>query len=295
MKRTHLPLNALRVFDAAARHLSFTRAADELAVTPAAVGQQIRALEDLLGVVLFRRTSKGLELTEEAGAGLAALRTGFLHFEDAVQAMQAGQSSHVYTIAAPREFFAAWLAPRLAAFRTDNPHVRYVLVDGEMTDFTEANLDLAVRWTDGPGDLEGVPLGEPEWVVVGSGDWIGWPGDPEPGAVVDGAGTGDGAGDGVRDEEGAFDDGENAKPPIMVSDAGQALAAALSGLGRARVPALLAVELADRMAPPGLSPGPRSIAATDAPCRRGYWLVAPLPQWRQKKVRALVAALVAEA
>ena len=53
MKRTHLPLNALRVFDAAARHLSFTRAADELAVTPAAVGQQIRALEDVLGVVLF--------------------------------------------------------------------------------------------------------------------------------------------------------------------------------------------------------------------------------------------------
>src|SRR3546814_2142633 len=51
MKRTHLPLNALRVFDAAARHLSFTRAADELAVTPAAVGQQIRALEDMLGVV----------------------------------------------------------------------------------------------------------------------------------------------------------------------------------------------------------------------------------------------------
>ena len=73
MKRTHLPLNALRVFDAAARHLSFTRAADELAVTPAAVGQQIRALEDMLGVVLFRRTSKGLELAEEASAGLELL------------------------------------------------------------------------------------------------------------------------------------------------------------------------------------------------------------------------------
>ena len=99
MTRTHLPLNALRVFDAAARHLSFTRAADELAVTPAAVGQQIRALEELLGVVLFRRTSKGLELTEEAAAGLEPLRSGFLQFEDAVQAMQAGQASHVYTIA----------------------------------------------------------------------------------------------------------------------------------------------------------------------------------------------------
>lgn len=260
MKRTHLPLNALRVFDAAARHLSFTRAADELAVTPAAVGQQIRALEDLLGVVLFRRTSKGLELTEEAGAGLAALRSGFLHFEDAVQAMQAGQSSHVYTIAAPREFFAAWLAPRLAAFRGANPQVRYVLVDGELTDFTEANLDLAVRWTDGPGDLEGVPLGSAEWVIVGSGDWIGWPGDPEP--------------DGEAEE---------AKPPIMVADAGQAVAAALSGIGRARIPALLAAGVA----------GPDAELSAPMPSRRGYWLVAPTPQWRQKKVKELVAALTA--
>ena len=261
MKRTHLPLNALRVFDAAARHLSFTRAADELAVTPAAVGQQIRALEDLLGVVLFRRTSKGLELTEEAGAGLAALRSGFLHFEDAVQAMQAGQSSHVYTIAAPREFFAAWLAPRLAAFRAANPQVRYVLVDGELTDFTEANLDLAVRWTDGPGDLEGVALGAAEWVEVGSGDWIGWPGDPEP--------------DG---------EGEEAKPPVLVSDAGQAIAAALAGIGRARIPALLAAGVAVRDAAVG----------EPTPSRRGYWLVAPTPQWRQKKVKELVAALTGD-
>jgi len=145
MKRTHLPLNALRVFDAAARHLSFTRAADELAVTPAAVGQQIRALEDLLGVVLFRRTTKGLELTDEAHAGLEALRAGFLHFEDAVQAMQAGQSAHVFTIAAPRDIFAAWLAPRLASFRAEHPDARLVLVDGDATDFAEANLDLALR------------------------------------------------------------------------------------------------------------------------------------------------------
>lgn len=262
MKRTHLPLNALRVFDAAARHLSFTRAADELAVTPAAVGQQIRALEDLLGVVLFRRTSKGLEATDEAVAGLEALRTGFLHFEDAVQAMQAGQSSHVYTIAAPREFFAAWLAPRLTAFRAAHPHVRFMLVDGEMTDFTEANLDLAVRWTDGPGDLEGVPLGPAERMVVGEGDWIGWPGDPHP--------------DG---------DGEEVKPPISVTDAGQAIAAAASGMGRARVPALLATGL--------IETGRVMVASASEPCRRGYWLVAPSPQWRQKKVKLLVAELTA--
>lgn len=258
MKRTHLPLNALRVFDAAARHLSFTRAADELAVTPAAVGQQIRALEDLLGVVLFRRTSKGLELTEEATAGLEALRSGFLQFEDAVQAMQAGQSSHVYTIAAPRDFFAAWLAPRLAAFRAGNPEIRLQIVDGENADFTEANLDLAVRWTDGPGDLEGVALGAPERVTVGDGEWIGWPGDPHPG-------------------------GEGVEVPLNVGDAGLALAAAAAGMGKARVPAMLAAAW--------LEQGRISAAEPAEPSRRGYWLVAPTPQWRQKKVKALVTAL----
>ena len=262
MKRTHLPLNALRVFDAAARHLSFTRAADELAVTPAAVGQQIRALEDMLGVVLFRRTSKGLELTDEAGAGLEALRTGFLHFEDAVQAMQAGQSSHVYTIAAPRDFFAVWLAPRLAAFRKANPDVRYTLVDGEMTDFTEANLDLALRWVEGPGDLEGVQLGPAERLTIGGdgnggGDWIGWPGDPDPGGT-----------------------GVDASPSLMVADAGQAMAAAAAGMGRARIPAMLA--------------GQHGAGAIAEPCRRAYWLLAPLPQWRQTKVKALVAFLTGE-
>ena len=258
MKRTHLPLNALRVFDAAARHLSFTRAADELAVTPAAVGQQIRALEDLLGVVLFRRTAKGLELTDEASAGLEPLRAGFLHFEDAVQAMQAGQSSHVYTIAAPRDFFAAWLASRLAAFRAAHPDARIVLVDGESTDFAEANLDLAVRLADGPGELEGVALGTAASVTVGDGPWIGWPGDPAP------------AGDG-------------AETPTHVGDAGQALAAAAAGMGRARVPLLLAQGWHDL--------GRIACFADQAPCRRAYWLVAPLPQWRQKKVKALVAYL----
>jgi LysR family transcriptional regulator, glycine cleavage system transcriptional activator len=259
MKRTLLPLNALRVFDAAARHLSFTRAADELAVTPAAVGQQIRALEDMLGVVLFRRTPKGLELTDEASAGLEPLRTGFLHFEDAVTAMQAGQASHVYTIAAPRDFFAAWLAPRLAAFRAAQPEVRYSVISDEQADFTEANLDLAVRWAEGPGDLEGVALGDPARVTVGEGEWIAWPGDPQPG-------------------------GEGAEaPPLVMGDAGQAYAAAAAGMGAARIPALLAANWQ--------AMGRTVKFGEPEPCRRGYWLVAPSPQWRQKKVKALVTFL----
>ncbi|HCB77042.1 MAG TPA: LysR family transcriptional regulator, partial [Sphingomonas bacterium] len=131
MKRTHLPLNGLRVLDAAARHLSFTRAADELAVTPAAVGQQIRALEDTLGVVLFRRTTRGLELTPEGERGLTALRDGFLQFEEAVRAMQAGQSSRSLTIAAPRDLTQKWLMPRLSDIARADPEQRFTLVAAE--------------------------------------------------------------------------------------------------------------------------------------------------------------------
>lgn len=264
MKRTHLPLNALRVFDAAARHLSFTRAADELAVTPAAVGQQIRALEDHLGTVLFRRTSKGLELTKEGEAGLDPLREGFLKFEESVQAMQAGQASDRYTIACPREFYAQWLAPRLAAFRRENPGIRYEFVADENADFTETNLDVAIRLVDGPGDLEGIELAPARRVVVAARDaeaetldsWIDWPGAPLP---------------------------EGADGAIKVGNAGQALSSAIAGLGRAVLPYLLAEE--------ALEDG--RLKALEGPDegRRAYWLIAPLPQWRQKKVKALVGFL----
>ncbi|WP_033073310.1 LysR family transcriptional regulator [Sphingopyxis sp. MWB1] len=263
MKRTHLPLNALRVFDAAARHLSFTRAADELAVTPAAVGQQIRALEDMLGVVLFRRTPKGLELTGEANAGLDALRQGFLQFEESVRAMQAGQSSQSLTIAAPRDFTAKWLAPRLAQYSQQAPDVRFTLVsaDGGI-DFTEANLDLAIFWADGPGEHEGIALSDPAMVTVAgpaseSETRIAWPGCPA-------------------------DEGEAA---LRLGDAGLAIDAATNGLGRACVPALLAA--AD------LAAGRVRQIGEALPGKQAYWLVAPLPQWRQAKVKAIVAALSA--
>ncbi|MDJ0641666.1 MAG: LysR family transcriptional regulator [Erythrobacter sp.] len=260
MKRTHLPLNALRVYDAAARHLSFTRAADELAVTPAAVGQQIRALEDHLGVVLFRRTSKGLELTPEGDAGLDALREGFLRFEESVQAMQAGQASDRYTIAAPREFYAEWLAPRLAEFQAGTPGVLYSIIADENADFTEANLDLAIRLVDGPGELEGVQLAPAERVTVSAPDardaWIDWPGAALP---------------------------EGTKPCIKAGSAGQALSSALAGMGRTVLPLPL---VSGAIAEGTLETGADPVAS-----RRAYWLVAPLPQWRSKKVKALVAHL----
>ena len=260
MKRTHLPLNGLRVLDAAARHLSFTRAADELAVTPAAVGQQIRALEDTLGTVLFRRTTKGLELTPEGEAGLEALRAGFLQFEESVRAMQAGQSSKALTIACPRDLTAKWLMPRLATVTASDPEIRVSIVADEDIDFTQANLDLAIRWGEGPGEHEGEALESDGMVTVaapgGSADvLIAWPGCQS----------------------------EDTGPVVRVADAGLAVDAAAAGLGRATVPELIA--RADLAAGRVVAVGePRA-------SRLGYWLVAPLPQWRQKKVKALVDAL----
>jgi LysR family glycine cleavage system transcriptional activator len=261
MKRTHLPLNGLRVLDAAARHLSFTRAADELAVTPAAVGQQIRALEDTLGVVLFRRTARGLELTPEAEAGLDALRQGFLCFEDAVRAMQSGQSSKVLTIAAPRDLTAHWLAERLAEIAKDDTELRFHLISAdEPIDFTEANLDVAIRLMVDKGEHEGVRLGGTAFCrVVRSGlaseQWIAWPGHPAKEAM------------------------------IRVADAGLAIEAAASGLGKALVPELLAEK--------AIASGTLETIGDPVDQGLGYWLFAPTPQWRQSKVRRLVDQLTA--
>jgi LysR family glycine cleavage system transcriptional activator len=261
MKRTHLPLNGLRVLDAAARHLSFTRAADELAVTPAAVGQQVRALEDTLGVVLFRRTTKGLELTDEGAAGLGPLRAGFLHFEEAVRAMQAGQSSKSLTIAAPRDLTEKWLLPRLAEIASGDPDLRFSLVVAdEGLDFTEANLDLAIRWGEGPGAHEGEAIESDGLVTVerpggGAQALIAWPGSPEA----------------------------ETTPVVRVGDAGLAIDAAAAGLGRAIVPELLAAR--------DVAEARVTVVGEAQPSRLGYWLVAPTPQWRQRKVQALVEAL----
>ena len=268
MKRTHLPLNALRVFDAAARHLSFTRAADELAVTPAAVGQQIRALEDHLGTVLFRRATKGLELTAEGCAGLDALREGFLRFEESVEAMQAGQASDRYTLAAPREFFAQWLAPKLAAFRAANPDARFHLVADEAADFTEANLDMAIRLAEGPGEHEGVELAPARRLEVRA-------------AGADGTAAEARAADWIAWDDGPLPDG--IEPAFRTGNAGQALAAVRAGLGRALLPELLVAS--------EVAAGTLLAAKPPEPSRRAYWLIAPRPQWRQKKVRALVAFL----
>jgi LysR family glycine cleavage system transcriptional activator len=262
-----LPLNALRVFDAAARWLSFTRAADELAVTPAAVGQQIRALEETLGVILFRRSAKGLELTPEAEAALPALRHGFLSLEETVAALRAGQGGQRLTIAVARPALRHWLAPRLEpwlALRPDTD-LRLLPID-QPVDFREANLDLALSFGPAP-DAEGVfgrVLADEQWadvMVAGAPERpIRWVGDGMPPPLAD-----------------------RPAPGLLAADAGDALDLALAGLGRARVPATLCSDAvaAGRL----VETGPRSR------CDASFWLCAPAPQWKSPKVRELVELL----
>lgn len=117
------PLTAFRAFEAAARHLSFKKAAEELHVTPAAVSQQIKALEEYLGVALFKRLTRALEITSQGRAMLPKVRQGFDCLAAAVAATRQGEAG-VITITAPPSFASHWLVPRLARLAADHPELR---------------------------------------------------------------------------------------------------------------------------------------------------------------------------
>jgi LysR family glycine cleavage system transcriptional activator len=141
------PLNALRAFEASARHLSFTRAADELAVTPAAVSHQVKALEDLLGVTLFRRTKRALLLTDEAQAVLPGIRDGFERLLGAVEQLNAVGRSGVLTVSLAPSFAVKWLLPRLDRFQAAHPEIDVrVAASMELVDFSVGDVDLAIRY-----------------------------------------------------------------------------------------------------------------------------------------------------
>ena len=151
MERRRLPpLNALRAFEAAARHLNFSRAADELAVTPGAVSQQIQNLEDYVGVALFKRTPKGLLLTDAAQTALPALREAFDRLAEAAAMMTAAVDGRRLTVSVAPSFAAKWLMPRLGTFETAHPQVDVWLSAGmELVDFAAGEIDVAVRYGTG--------------------------------------------------------------------------------------------------------------------------------------------------
>jgi LysR family glycine cleavage system transcriptional activator len=117
------PLNALRAFEVAARHLSFSRAAEELCVTPAAISHQIRSLEDYLGVELFRRLNPGLELTQVARAVLPKVREGFDCLAEAVKRVQEHDAETTLTVWSAPSLAAKWLVTRLHRFTDRNPGI----------------------------------------------------------------------------------------------------------------------------------------------------------------------------
>ena len=138
------PLNALKAFEAAARHASVKKAAAELNVTPAAVSHQIKALEDHLGVRLFRRQNRALELTEAARAALPRLREGFDSLAQAVERMRAHKGVGALTVSAAPSFAARWLMPRLHRFLQAHPEID-VRISARLRHAAERNRGAAAE------------------------------------------------------------------------------------------------------------------------------------------------------
>ena len=193
-------LNALRAFESAARHLSFTTAARELSVTQAAVSHQVKALEQRLGVTLFRRTPRGLVVTDEGLSLLPTLNDTFGRLNALISEFDGGRRLEVLTVGVVGTFALGWLLPRLPDFEALHPFVRLRLqTNNNRVDIAGEGLDYAIRFGDGawhgvtaepildapmtllcspqlarglhvPGDLRGVPLLRSYRLQ----DWLAW-------------------------------------------------------------------------------------------------------------------------
>jgi LysR family glycine cleavage system transcriptional activator len=147
MSRRLPPLNSLRAFEAAARHLSFTRAAEELFVTQAAISHQVKALEDHLGIKLFRRLNRALRLTEEGQDYLPAVRRAFDLLHEATQRLVDTDSQGTLTVTVLPSFAARWLVPRLGKFIRAYPEIDVRLApSAELIDFARDNVDTGIRY-----------------------------------------------------------------------------------------------------------------------------------------------------
>lgn len=163
------PLNALRVFEAAARHLSFKEAAAELSITQAAVSHQIRTLEEYLGVELFRRAGRGVQLTEAARAAMPRLRDGFDAIAAAVEMIRERAAESDLQITAPPVFAARWLMPRLADFSRREPSIDVrVVASSKMVDAGALDSAALVSNLDLRSDTSGVEI------HLGAGDYPGY-------------------------------------------------------------------------------------------------------------------------
>ena len=286
------PLNALRAFEAAARHLSFSRAAEELHVTHAAISHQVRALEEEAGVALFHRTGRAVELTDAGRALLPVLSQALDQIADG-WAQALGEEGGPLTVSVEPSFAARWLVLRLGKFYRTHPEIELrLLPSSEVIDFERQNVDVGIRyglggWTDviaeklfeatvypvcspllidprkpirTPEDLRQYPLLHEETM----GHWLQW---------LEAAG--------VKNPKWA------ARGPLFI-EASLALQAAAAGQG---------VALAnDALAMTDLAEG-RLVRLFDleVPDEEAYWLVYPKRSARKPKVQAFRAWIREEA
>jgi LysR family glycine cleavage system transcriptional activator len=145
------PLNALRAFEAAARNGGFTAAARELSVSPAAISQYVSSLEAHLGVKLFRRLPRGLELTDAGRAYLPGLEEGFATLAAATSALRGRPRAGRLVVSTLPSFATGWLVPRLPDFRRRYPEIDVVLrSEWRFVDFARDAVDVAIRYTKEP-------------------------------------------------------------------------------------------------------------------------------------------------
>lgn len=284
------PLNALRAFEAAARHLSFTLAAEELHVTQAAVSHQVKGLEDRLGLKLFRRLPRGLMLTEQGQSLLPELRGAFDRIEQAMNKLSMLGNEGPLTVSLMTTFALTWLVPRLHRFQARHPTIDVrMLTTNRIADFGREDIDLAIRYARdprqpglrgdklfndlltplcgaayrdrllAPADLLRVPLidttGDPDWLV-----WL--------------------AAAGVRQPP--------RNPPMVFDSTKIAVDAAMEGAGVAiGAPFLFKAELAS-----GRLFQPFDLVV---PNGKGFWLVGPESTAEQPKLKALREWLLEEA
>ena len=155
-------LNTLRAFEAAARHLSFTRAAEELHVTQAAISHQVKALEEHLGRKLFRRLNRALLLTDDGQAYLPSVSRAFTLLNDATSDLLTTQAPGPLTVSALPSFAARWLVPRLGRFRQIRPDIDLRIdPSAALSDFAGGDVDVGIRY--GRGKYPGMRA---DWLMT---------------------------------------------------------------------------------------------------------------------------------